>query len=413
MIKCVVPFMIFLILLLFIYNYYLVYTDNIHLLQDKKLIEKLWDIQILGINNKKYMEVLSKNTELSFWYTYTYNIVDDHVIFFIIIKPTRFTKFLDIYMYSINLNNNNKTHKHERVDFSNVKSYKKNNKLYLRVDNKKINYVFDIKNNKINITFNLGKGFNYESELSITSWITTQPSYIERFYNLKSLPFIGHIMDGNSSGGKEEWCIDNPFIGNITYLKYNNKIYNNGNYWLDTYIGNQDYIMTDYIWFFLLNDDWVIYLLWYCDNKSKDNKKCTKVFKIKDRKNNKMIHSGVSLYPYNLGSSINMSYNYNNTIGDELFDDYQCHFKSDKIEISIKSIKNKSERLGLMDPLYWNNDDGSIEDLEFKDKNEEQYYRSIFNIKYAEYVNRVNVNINYNNKLIKYKNQVHIIDTCF
>ena len=100
--------------------------------------------------------------------------------------------------------------------------------------------------------------------------------------------------------------------------------------------------MRDYIWHIINNDEWLIYLLWYCDKKNFNND-CTKVIYIIDVKSNTVIHCGVVVTQL---QNIHMSY-YNDkaNIGDEKYDDYTIHFKSIKIEIDIKSIPGKCHKV--------------------------------------------------------------------
>jgi len=403
---CVVVFVIYVIL----YNYYIKYIANIHELTDKNLIKHLWDIQILGATDKNYMKLMNdKNADLNFWYTYNYAITENEVIFFLISKVTKYTKYLNFRSYSINLQNHTVQKTNDYIDFSLLKTYKEDDKLFIHVENKLL-YIFDIENNKIGIKINI-KNCNVDLEYTIKYWNTTQISFIQRFFNLRHLPVIGEMIDGQASSFDNEWCIDNPFVGTISYLKYNNQVYNEGTFWIDTYIANNNYIMRDYIWHVINNDEWLIYLLWYCDDMN-FNKNCTKVIYIIDIKTNTIIHSGIVTNYLERMQNIHITYNSGKKIGDEKYDDYNLKFKSDKIEIEIDSIHDKSNMVEYIKHLYLPQMD-EINDVTYSNEQEKQYYDEIHKLNYCEYVNYVNFTVKYNNQTHNYKDKIQIIDACF
>jgi hypothetical protein len=404
----IITIIILLTIYLFLYNYYIKYVANIHELTDKDLIKQLWDIQILGTNDKNYMKLINnKNTDLNFWYIYNYAITKKEIIFFLFIKPTKYTNKLNFRSYSINLENHTRKNINYYIDFSLMNTYKRDETLYITIEDKLL-YMIDLKNNNINIKININD-CNIDANIDITYWTTTQISYIHRFWNLRYLPIIGERIDGQSSNFTNEWCIDNPFVGNISYLKYNSNIYNEGTFWTDTYISNNNYTMRDYIWHIINNDEWLIYLLWYCDKKNFNND-CTKVIYIIDVKSNTVIHCGVVITQL---QNIHMSY-YNDkaNIGDEKYDDYTIHFKSNKIEIDIKSIPGKCHKVEYINNLYLPQKE-EVLNIKYDNDEEKQYYDEIFKLKYVEYVNFVNFNVKYNNEIYTYENKIQIVDACF
>jgi hypothetical protein len=393
---------------LWLHNYYIKYIANIHHLTDKELIKQLWDIQILGATDKNYMKLINtKNTDLNFWYIYNYAITKREIIIFFFIKTTKHTNKLNFRSYSINLENHTKKNTNYYIDFSLMDTYKRDETLYVTIEDKLL-YMIDLKNNKINIKININD-CNIDANIDITYWSTTQISYIHRFWNLRYLPIIGEIIDGQASDFSNEWCIDNPFVGNINSLNYNSNIYNEGTFWTDTYISNNNYIMRDYIWHIINNDEWLIYLLWYCDKKNFNND-CTKVIYIIDVKSNTIVHSGVVVSQL---QNIQMTYYSDKlNIGNEKYDDYALHFKSDKIEIDIKSIPDKSHRVEYINNLYLPQKEEFLNITHDSDE-EKQYYDEIFKLKYVEYVNFVNFSVKYNDETYSYENKVQIVDACF
>jgi hypothetical protein len=182
-------------------------------------------------------------------------------------------------------------------------------------------------------------------------------------------------------------------------------IENGGNFWFDNFIGCNNNFLNSYIWFVILNDDWLIYLLWFDTKDKKDLKNTIRPILIKDRKRDKMIYSGTLGHncspkipnPFNAFNyaiqPISMTYTSSVDIGDPNFDDYAVEFKSNEIDIDIKSIKGKAKQVYNFD-YYKNNDtDKLVNNMTEWDK---KYYEIISNIRYVEYVTMVDATIRYN-----------------
>jgi hypothetical protein len=163
----------------------------------------------------------------------------------------------------------------------------------------------------------------------------------------------------------------------------------------------------------------MIYLLWFGDYSEKDNIKKVKSILIKDRKKNIVIHSGIlgaeSLcsFPFDemnhMFAEYKMTYNSNKSMGDEKYDDYEVFFESNKIKINIKSIKDKSHKIFNFD--YYKNEDTDNLFLNMNPMDKE-YYSKISKLKYVEYVNIVNVNIEYNNGIIQFTDR-QVVDAYY
>ena len=217
-------------------------------------------------------------------------------------------------------------------------------------------------------------------------------------------------IEGSETKTPGDWMSDNPYIGKIKggYIQ-NEIIENGGNFWFDNYIGCNNHFLNIYRWFIILNDDWMIYLLWFGNYNEKDDIKKIKSILIKDRKKNIVIHSGIlgaeSLCSFPLDqmnhmfAEYKMTYISNKSLGDEKYDEYEVFFESNKIKINIKSIKDKSHKIINFD--YYKNEDAYnlFSNMNTWDK---EYYSKISKIKYVEYVNIVNVNIEYNNEIIQF-----------
>ena len=106
--------------------------------------------------------------------------------------------------------------------------------------------------------------------------------------------------------------------------------------------------------------------------------------------------------------NVNYKSNINKKFGDKIFDEYEFKFVSNELSINIKSIPTKSVRLILYD--YYN--DYAIENITNLDEWNTRYKNVVTNLKYVEYLNKVNVEINYENKTEKFETD-QIVDALF
>jgi hypothetical protein len=126
------------------------------------------------------------------------------------------------------------------------------------------------------------------------------------------------------------------------------------------------------------------------------------VLYIKNCKNNKIYNCspGVSSSAFDYIDkafrplNINYKSNINKKFGDKIFDEYEIKFVSNELSINIKSIPTKSVRVLLYD--YYNDD--IMENHTNLDEWNTRYKNVLNNLKYVEYINKVNVEINYENK---------------
>jgi hypothetical protein len=126
------------------------------------------------------------------------------------------------------------------------------------------------------------------------------------------------------------------------------------------------------------------------------------VLYIKNCKNNKIYNCspGVSVSAFDYIDkaicplNINYKSNINKKFGDKIFDEYEIKFVSNELSINIKSIPTKSVRVLLYD--YYNDD--IMENHTNLDEWNTRYKNVLNNLKYVEYINKVNVEINYENK---------------
>jgi hypothetical protein len=170
----------------------------------------------------------------------------------------------------------------------------------------------------------------------------------------------------------------------------------------------------------IMNDDWLIYLLWFDVYDKRNDIGTTKPVLIKNRKTNEFIYSGTTgidcrktPFPLNHLNSMlqpfKMNYDSNKKLGVEKYDDYNVSFKSSLINIDITSMKNKSNEVFKFNYYKNKNTDALIPQMNAWDK---QYYQIMSNIVYIEYVNIVNVKLEYQGKIETFEAR-QIIDAMY
>ena len=163
---------------------------------------------------------------------------------------------------------------------------------------------------------------------------------------------------GKQTWTPNEWFTDNPLIGKVTKGSINGSPVNNGQFWFDNFIGVNNYYLSQYIWFVIMNDDWLIYILFFGEYDKRNNADTSKPIIIKHRKTNTLIYSGcdghlpVIYKPFN--PIKNITYNMNSSLGDDSLREFDVSFQSHDINIKIKSIDVASRIFSV--PYYESND---------------------------------------------------------
>jgi hypothetical protein len=156
-----------------------------------------------------------------------------------------------------------------------------------------------------------------------------------------------------------------------------------------------------------VNDEWLIYILYYGKYEDINSPDIPIPLFVKNRKENKIIHCSPGVIPNGfktvekLVHPIYTKYtsNPNKRFGDIIFDEYTLLFKSNDITINITSIPNNSVRVLLYD--YYT--DPNSNDTTIVNEWDKNYNNVLNNLAYVEYINRVNVEILYNNKIQKFQ----------
>lgn len=398
--------LLIIILYLVIYFMYIFTISRLHTLQNKQWITNLTDNLILGIKDKSYLYKVqeTKIDNISFYYNYLFFHTKKYTIYILFNLNNKFSNNITLNVYYYDFDNKKTELSQIVLDLNNLKTDKKDNTLIITCGNSYIQKINMI-TNKMDLIINSPR-INLSFELDIDDYTTNQPTFLPRYDNIKSI--VRPYNPITTTPG--EWCADNPMIGKINKGKINNDNIENGNFWFDNYIGVNDHFLSSYVWYVILNDNWLIYLLWFGDYENEHKTLC---FIIKDRQADKVIRSGFgdSAIPPSfkmvdkMNNGVKCDYKSDKKLGVVDYDSFNCYFNTDEISVKIESLKNDCHRVFLYDYYKGNN----INNLISTDK---EYNDIINNYKYVEYVNIVNIEIKYNGKTESFKERC-IIDGMF
>lgn len=394
-------------LYLFIYYYYLYPLSRLHKLQTKDWIVKLNTNLLMGAKDNSYLykERPSEIINKSFYYNYFFFHTEKYTLYTVFNLNNKFSNDMTMNVYFYNFENNNKEFSKIVLNFNDLHISKVQDTIIIQLGNSYIQKINMI-TNKMEITVN-SPNIRYNFETDIDDYNTVCPFFIPRYKLLNN--FVPTYIPTTNTPG--EWCSDNGFIGKINKGYINNDIITNGNFWFDNFIGVNNHYLASNIWNVILNNDWLIYILWFGEYDSKDK---TVVFIIKDRKKNKVFKCGFgnSVIPstfkiMNIVNPIKSDHITNKPFGVNNYDDFFSYIQTDEINIKINSIKDESNLVYEYDYYSDRSNDYNINN-EFDKK----YINVLKNYKYAEYVNFVNVEIEYNNTVQTFKERC-VIDGFF
>jgi len=393
---------LFIIIYLILYCIFIRPQYKIHELQSKEWITDLTNNMLLGVNDNKIFNKINRKCDfISFWYCYWFFQTKNYTAWILFNLKNKFSDELLLSAYIYDFNTDTKIVDKISLKFSNLKITKENDILFINCGN---NYKqeIDFKNNRSTIYIHTHQ-INMRFEVDIDDYTTNQSSFLPRYQFLNKIINV----EGASTSTPGDWMSDNPYIGKIRNGNINNDIIENGgNFWFDNFIGCNNNFLSPYMWFVVLNDDWMIYLLWFDVYEKRNDMGTTKPILIKNRKTNTFIYSGTSgiesrktPFPINQINNMlvpfKMTYNSNKPLGVNKYDDYNVSFESSLININITSIKNKSTQVFKYN--YYKTADVDMMEPDMN-KWDQQYYKIISNIIYIEYINMVNVEIEYNGK---------------
>jgi hypothetical protein len=356
---------------------------------------------LLGAKTPEYLHrVISPQKypieSLSFWYCYWYFHTDRYTVFIMFHLKNKFSDrmMLNVYLYDFV----NKTTQKSQIPlkFKEMAITKTGEGQFTIIHGmnyvQKINMVantmsIDVKTGDIDCYF----------EMKIDMYETNDIASIPR-YNFINNNIYTLIQTGDKTN--HEWLSDNPMVGKIVRGTVNGtEIAAGGNYWFDNFIGINGYTLKEYIWYVILTDEWLIYLLWFGDYRENNGKYGgSTAYFIKDRIKNKMLYCGLGGHTPAVYAPVEAvfhphrcKYESPMEIGGETYDDYCVEWNSPEIDVKITGIRGESHRVFVYD--YYNTDG----DVDIKTPEDAEYYRKIQK-KYVEYVNMAKVEIEYEGK---------------
>jgi hypothetical protein len=407
-------FCILIVLYVILYGLFVYPLYNLSIIQSKDEIVKLTNQLIIGANDQTQLNLATNceiYNEISLYYLYFIIKSKTYTIWSVFHRHNKFSKNGNILLYYYNHETNYTETDIFYIDLKDYKTYTKNGILHIQYLN---NYKQEIDFSKNTMKLYISTNKNtLDISMYIDEYNTTMPGLLSRYRLINKIASVNLI----ETYSPNEWASDNPLIGKIINGKFNNDIIEpNSNFWFDNFIGCNNFFISEYYWFIILNDDWLIYILFYGKYENINSQDIPKVLFIKNRKNNKIYNCspGVSSKYYSSLDNIihpiyiNYKSNTNKKFGEKVFDEYEIKFISNELTIDIKSIPTKSVRTLLYD--YYN--DPRTDSQSHLDEWDMKYKNVLNNLKYVEYVNKVNVEIKYENIIEKFETD-QILDAIF
>ena len=394
---------------------------RLHEIQTKKWMHDLTKIMVCGLNDKSlYNDIRVDGNNVSFWYCYWFFHTKKYTIWVLFNLNNKNSNDATINVYSYNHDTRRITNEKMIINFENIQTRKtgdEDGEIIIEYNDNYVQHI-NFKNNTTSVRININ-GTKLEINASIADYITNQASFIPRY---RKLDYVVD-MNGHATHTPGEWMSDNPYNGTIKNGSFNGDIIeSDGCYWFDNYIGCNNYYLEPYVWFVVMNDDWLIYLLWFGEYETR-NEPCTvKPILIKDRKNNKYIHSGcpgtecfksipiVKDVNFMLSPVKVNTYDTDCNLGDTIYDKHHINFVSDEITIKIAAIEGSFSK--IFDYYYYRSDGINIKKPAHTSSTqswEHEYQAVLNNIKYVEYIGQVDVQIDYNGATTKFKSR-QIVD---
>ena len=392
------------LVLYFVYVYPL---SRLHIAgQSKKWATDIFTNTILGAKDASYLQKIRKGKidNLSFYYNYFFFHTSRYTIYVVFNLHNKYSNAMTLNVYSYDFEHKTNHKDDVQLDFRDLKTSKSGDTLVVTCG-KAFVQKLNIPDNKMEITIRCGT-MHLSFELAIDDYTTNFPTFLPRYDAIKGLvPTYNQVT---STPG--EWCTDNPLIGKIKGGVFNGDRIEEegGNFWFDNFIGVNDFFLLSYTWYMVLNDDWMIYLLWFGEYEKKE-KSC--FFIIKDRKADKVIRAGIdgSYVPAffkpldNLVDPVKSTYTSNKNMGVKDYDSFSSIFATNEITIKFTSIPGHCHQLFMYD--YY--DAAPTEEVDSQER-----FDIVNNVKYTEYITRINVEIEYQGRTERFEERC-VVDAMF
>jgi hypothetical protein len=358
------------------------------------------------VDNSEFSKIKPNHeNKLSFWYIYTFILTKEHSIVCVIWKPNVFSDKVIITIYG-------RDHIHDTTFNSSISMKWSDMDVTIKdgVATVTCSHLFkqhfDTNTNKLMLDIQ-APPYSALIHMNIKDYSTNIPGL------LPQLSYMSYFSQFAQSNCPNVWGSDNGMFGDITNSTINGIQGNSGTTWTDNMYGFNSHYLVEYIWSIILTKDWIVYLLWFGNqDEFQNNKLNIRPIIIKDRRNDKMICCGIDsfqstkLVPFAILDHVvqpkQMLFKCaaEKKIGEEIFDDYSVYFKCNGFEYSLTSVKNKTHRVNVVD--YYDSHDVDESKLTSWEK---EYYSKIRNTHYVEYISEVDVVINYEGEVQKFRTQ--------
>lgn len=404
-----ITILLFMVIMVSIYVTMVSPLRLLHTINDSKFLKQFMRKQLLASKDNKLLNTMASHLgnvtcKVDYWYLYFHIRTEQHTLYLLVNLVNKFSDKVNICFYGLDHIRNDVFSSIVPIEFRDINITSKTPNLININHSEHLNIDIDFENDillcKLNIPDHL-----LNISLKIEDWNTNQPTFCQRYQNVAGIINVY----GAETKTPGEWMVDSPCIGKVIGGVYNNTPLLKGQFWFDTYLGTNNHFLSQYMWFYIQNDDWLIYLLEYGEYADRGNSKNVQPILIKDIKNNKFIYSGLNMdimQPFNtirkMTSTFSSTYNlHDGELGDSGLSMFDVDFKSNEINIKITSIPEHGRKIFSYD--YYRNDDINIDGLSSWDK---KYYNCIKNIRFIEHLGMADVTIFYMGKTIKFKDRI-------
>ena len=381
---CFFIILISIVILILVYYYFFSPLHKIHKFQDDNFVNKWWEIIILGLKDKNYTNMIinsDKIKDIGLWYQFHILNTKNKHIFIYLRNINKFTKDAALEIYYFDKKKKQKKEYSYRINLNQIKTYKRQNTLITEYNNLyQYKNIFDLSNKTIK-TYVKSKDLNIQIIFSILSNRTVQIDHVNRYE---------YLLHNSGFMFKDNLYLSNQIIGKIDYIKINKEIEKSGINYFESGLGSNHYYLTEYVWFVLLNEDWVFWFTNY------GNKKFTYLY---DNIKKKIIYCGIM--DFKLFSKVEY-----NTGGMRKDFHFNFYMKVDNFEIKMNSIPGNYNNVRFK-PIVWHKNKKPIT-LNKGNKKDIDYYFKTKDLKLIDYLNYANININYENKKYDFNDWVSI-----
>ena len=373
---------IFLLILFVLWYLYIKPLSNINQLQDQKWVRKYWEIIILGLRDKKLNKKIGKpeiRHNISLWYQYNMVKTQDKCIFIILRNINKFSQDMILHIYYVNFKTLGRYNYQYPIKLKDVMTFKKDNQIHTFY-HKSIIYhnILDQDINRITTVINtphIGLKLNF----SIVSNKTVQLDNIPR-YSLV-LHKLGNYFQDNI-------YLTNQILGKVKTVEINGLQEKVGDVYFETGLGTNNYFLSKYQWFVLLNKSWCFWFTNYAGFKW--------VY-LRDNTLNKIIYCGLVDY-YIPKSRVDFNIT-RQPDGNINFFNFKLQVGDTKI--SIFSVNHDHAKINFPKTHWY-----KIDNPEIIPNKEINYYRKLSKLVFRDNINLCGIEIQHQDKKERFQDWV-------